>query len=168
MNKLAQSMSNYLRAQVRAGVDAVQLFDSWVGYLNQQDYVEYVLQYSRRILKDLEGAGVPRIHFGTGTSHLLEEMKSAGGDVFGVDWRTPIDVAWERLGFDVGIQGNLDPSVLLGDMELVKSRAADILKRTAGRKGHIFNLGHGILPDTSPENTAKLVQFVHDSTSNSR
>ena len=168
MNKLAESMSNYLQAQVRAGVDAVQLFDSWVGYLNQQDYVEYVLPYSRKILKDLEGAGVPSIHFGTGASHLLEEMKSAGGDVFGVDWRIPIDVAWERLGLDVGIQGNLDPSVLLGDMELVKSRAADILKRVAGRSGHIFNLGHGMLPDASPENTAKLVQFVHDSTSISR
>jgi len=167
MNKLAQSMSNYLQAQVRAGVDAVQLFDSWVGNLSQQDYVEYVLPYSRRILEDLEGAGVPRIHFGTGTSHLLEEMKRAGGDVFGVDWRIPIDVAWERLGFDVGIQGNLDPSVLLGGMELIKSRATDILKRVAGINGHIFNLGHGVLPDSSPENAAKLVEFVHDSTSNS-
>ena len=167
MNKLAQSMSNYLQAQVRAGVDAIQLFDSWVGYLNAQDYVEYVLPYSRKILEDLEGAGVPRIHFGTGTAHLLEEMKMAGGDVFGVDWRVPIDVAWERLGFDVGIQGNLDPSVLLGDLELVKSRAADILKRVAGTNGHIFNLGHGVLPDTSPETAAKLVDFVHDSTSNS-
>ena len=165
MNKLAQSMSNYLQAQVKAGVDAIQLFDSWVGFLNPQDYREYVLPYSRKILEDLKGAGVPRIHFGTGTSHLLEEMRNAGGDVIGVDWRTPIDTAWERLGTDVGIQGNLDPSVLLGDMEFVKSRAADILKRTAGRNGHIFNLGHGMLPDASPENTAKLVQFVHESTS---
>jgi uroporphyrinogen decarboxylase len=167
MNKLAESMSNYLRAQIRVGVDAVQLFDSWVGHLNPEDYKEYVLPYSRRIMRDLEGASVPRIHFGTGTSHLLEQMKEAGGDVFGIDWRVPIDVAWERLGSEVGVQGNLDPSVLLGDLELVKSRAADILRRTAGRNGHIFNLGHGMLPDTSPENAAKLVQFVHEATTKS-
>jgi len=168
MNKLAQSMSNYLHAQVNAGVDAVQLFDSWVGFLNPQDYREYVLPYSRQILENLKDCGVPRIHFGTGTSHLLEEMKDAGGDVFGVDWRIPINIAWDRLGADVGIQGNLDPSVLLGDMELIKSRASDVLKRTAGRRGHIFNLGHGMLPDASPENTAKLVEFVHESTRNFR
>jgi len=168
MSKLAQSMSRYLQAQAAAGVDAIQLFDSWVGNVNPQDYEEYVLPYSHKILKDLESASVPRIHFGTGTSHLLDEMKKAGGDVFGVDWRIPIDTAWERLGPNVGIQGNLDPSVLLGELEFVKSKAADILKRTAGRRGHIFNLGHGMLPDASAHNAAKLVQFIHDSTSNSQ
>jgi len=167
MDKLAESMSDYLQAQVKAGVDAVQLFDSWVGYLNQEDYREYVLPYSRRIMNDLKDAGVPRIHFGTNTSHLLQPMKEAGGDVFGVDWRIPIDVAWEQLGPEVGVQGNLDPSVLLGDMALVESRAADILKRVAGTRGHIFNLGHGMLPGASPENAAALVDFVHEQTKNS-
>jgi uroporphyrinogen decarboxylase len=167
MGKLAESMSNYLQAQIRAGVDAVQLFDSWVGYLNQEDYREYVLPYSRKIMGDLEKTGVPRIHFGTDTSHLLELMKEAGGDVFGVDWRIPIDNAWERLGPDVGIQGNLDPSVLLGDLDLVESRASDILARVSGRRGHIFNLGHGMLPDASTENTTRLVGFVHERTSES-
>lgn len=164
MEKLAVSMTNYLRAQIRAGVDVVQLFDSWVGCLSPQDYREYVLPYSQRIFKNLEGTGVPQIHFGTGTSNLLKEMKQAGGDVFGIDWRIPIDLAWQRLGYDVGIQGNLDPAVLLGDIELVKSQAADILARTAGRAGHIFNLGHGMLPEASTKNVVELVKFVHRST----
>jgi uroporphyrinogen decarboxylase len=163
MDKLATAMSNYLQAQIRIGVDAVQLFDSWVGCLSPQDYHQYVFPYSQRIFKDLEGTGVPRIHFGTGTSNLLEEMKQAGGDVFGVDWRIPIDVAWQRLGHDVAIQGNLDPTVLLGDMELVRSQTADILARTAGRAGHIFNLGHGMLPEASTQNVVELVKFVHGS-----
>ncbi len=166
MDKLATAMADYLRAQVKAGVDVVQLFDSWAGCLSPQDYHQYVLPYSHRIFKNLEGTGVPRIHFGTGTSNLLEEMRRAGGDVFGVDWRIPIDLAWERLGYDVGIQGNLDPAVLLGDLELVKSQASEILARTKGRVGHIFNLGHGMLPETSPKNVIELVKFVHDSTQN--
>jgi len=167
MGKLSDSMVRYLRSQVNAGVELVQLFDSWVGCLSPQDYHNYVLPYSQRIFKELEDTGVPRIHFGTGTASLLEEMKAAGGDVFGVDWRIPLDVAWERLGDDVGIQGNLDPATLLGDMELVKSASMDILRRAEGRRGHIFNLGHGMLPDASPENVAALVKFVHDTTSNS-
>ncbi len=166
MSKLSTAMSTYLQAQVVAGVDLVQLFDSWAGCLSPQDYHRYVLPYSQRIFKDLEGAGVPRIHFGTGTSNLLEEMRQAGGDVFGIDWRVPIDTAWERLGPDVAIQGNLDPAVLLGDLDLVKSQAAEILTRTNGRLGHIFNLGHGMLPETSPANVVGLVKFVHDSTEN--
>ena len=167
MGKLSDSMARYLRSQVKAGVELVQLFDSWVGCLSPQDYHNYVLPYSQRIFKELEDTGVPRIHFGTGTASLLEEMKAAGGDVFGVDWRIPLDVAWERLGDDVGIQGNLDPATLVGDMELVKSASMDILRRAGGRRGHIFNLGHGMLPDASPENVAALVKFVHDTTSNS-
>jgi uroporphyrinogen decarboxylase len=157
-------MSLYLQAQIRAGVDAVQLFDSWVGCLSPQDYREYVLPYSRRIMKDLEGTGVPRIHFGTGTSNFLGEMKEAGGDVFSIDWRIPIDVAWQRLGADVAIQGNLDPTVLMADQSLIESQAATILKRVGGRPGHIFNLGHGMLPEVPTEKVVELVKFVHEST----
>lgn len=164
MQKLATAMVSYLQAQVQAGVDVVQLFDSWAGCLSPQDYHEYVLPYSQRIFKELESTGVARIHFGTGTSNLLEEMRLAGGDIFGVDWRIPIDEAWKRLGYDVGIQGNLDPAVLLGSMELVKSRAAQILAKAGRRAGHIFNLGHGMLPETPPENVRQLVEFVHEST----
>ena len=164
MEKLSESMINYLLAQVRSGVDVVQLFDSWVGCLSPQDYHNYVLPYSRRIFKELGETGVPRIHFGTGTSTLLEEMKMAGGDVFGVDWRIPIDVAWERLGYDVGIQGNLDPAALLADMELVKLLSKEILRKVDGRSGHIFNLGHGMLPEASVQKVVELVKFVHDST----
>jgi uroporphyrinogen decarboxylase len=166
LDKLTVAMSAYLQAQVLAGVDAVQLFDSWIGCLSVQDYHEYVLPYSRRIFKDLEGSHVPRIHFGTGTSALLEEMKEAGGDVFGVDWRIPIDAAWNRFGHDVAIQGNLDPATLLADLHLIKSRAKDILTRTKDVPGHIFNLGHGVLADTPVENAVELVKFVHSFTKN--
>jgi len=164
MRKLADSMAAYLQAQIDAGVDAVQVFDSWVGCLTPQDYHNYVLPYSQRIFKKLERLGVPRIHFGTGTSNFLEEMKMAGGDVFGVDWRIPIDMAWQRLGYDVGIQGNLDPAAMLADIELQKSYASDILRRVGGRRGHIFNLGHGMLPDASVDTVVELVRFIHEST----
>jgi uroporphyrinogen decarboxylase len=166
LGKLATAMAAYLKAQVQAGVDVVQLFDSWVGCLSPQDYRQYVLPYSQRIFNGLYGMGVPRIHFGTGTSNLLEEMKRAGGDVFGVDWRIPIDQAWDRLGHEVAVQGNLDPAVLLGDSQLIKSQTLEILTRTKGRTGHIFNLGHGMLPQTSPANVVELVKFVHDTTQN--
>jgi len=164
MGKLADSMAAYLLAQVDAGVDAIQVFDSWVGCLNPQDYRTYVLPYSQRIFQKLEGSGVPRIHFGTGTSNFLEEMKLAGGDVFSVDWRIPIDEAWRRLGYDVAVQGNLDPAAMLADVELLKSFAADVLRRANGRCGHIFNLGHGMLRETSAETAAQLVKFVHKTT----
>jgi uroporphyrinogen decarboxylase len=164
MDMLADSMAVYLQAQIHAGVDVIQVFDSWVGCLSPRDYHNYVLPYSQRIFKKLETSGVPRIHFGTGTSNFLEEMKVAGGDVFSVDWRMPIDMAWQRLGDDVAIQGNLDPAAMLADIELLKSFAADILRRVGGRKGHIFNLGHGMLPDASPETVAELVKFIHEST----
>jgi uroporphyrinogen decarboxylase len=164
LDKLATAMIRYLRAQIQAGVDAVQLFDSWIGCLNSQDYEQYVLPHSRRIIRELESTAVPKIHFGTGTSDLLESMKQAGGDVFGVDWRIPIDVAWQRLGHDVAIQGNLDPAVLLADSNFIKSRAADILTRAGSTPGHIFNLGHGMLPATNPQSVIDLVQFVHDAT----
>jgi uroporphyrinogen decarboxylase len=164
MSKLSTGMSHYLQAQIRAGVDAIQLFDSWVGCLSPQDYKEYVLPYSQRIMNDIEATGVPRIHFGTGTSNFLEEMKEAGGDVFSVDWRIPIDVAWQRLGGDVAIQGNLDPAVLTADQILIKSQTAAILKRVGDRAGHIFNLGHGMLPETPTEKIVQLVKYVHEST----
>ena len=164
MGRLADSMGEYLQAQIDAGVDAIQVFDSWVGCLSPQDYHNYVLPYSQRIFKKLEKSGVPRIHFGTGTGNFLEEMKKAGGDVFGVDWRIPIDTAWQRLGYDVAIQGNLDPAAVLADSRLLESFAAEILKRVGGRQGHIFNLGHGMLSEASAETVAELVRFVHEST----
>jgi uroporphyrinogen decarboxylase len=164
MERLSTSMALYLKAQVKAGADAVQLFDSWVGCLSRKDYHTYVLPYSQKIFKQLRDANAPCIHFGTGTSDLLDLMKLAGGNVIGVDWRIPIDVAWRKLDFDVAIQGNLDPAVLLADIRLVKSQASDVLKRIAGRPGHIFSLGHGLLPDTPQENVTELVRFVHEHT----
>ena len=164
MEKLADAMVTYLQAQIDAGVDAVQLFDSWVGCLSPQDYHKYVLPYSKRIFTKLEKSVVPRIHFGTGTSNFLEEMKVAGGDVFSVDWRIPIDTAWQRLGYDVAIQGNLDPAALLANTKFLNSMAEDVLRRVGGRRGHIFNLGHGMLPGASPEMVAELIKFVHEST----
>jgi len=164
MQKISSSMVSYLKAQVKSGVDAVQLFDSWVGCLSPEDYVKYVLPYSQEIFNQLRDTNVPCIHFGTGTSELLAKMKQAGGDVIGVDWRIPIDTAWQRLGFDVAIQGNLDPAVLLGDFSLIRTKAEDVLRRIAGRPGHIFNLGHGLLPDTPQKNVIELVSFVHEHT----
>jgi len=164
MEKLSTSMALYLAAQIEAGVDAIQLFDSWIGCLSPQDYHRYVLPYSLRIFSYIERYHVPRIHFGTGTANLLDEMKRAGGEVFGIDWRIPIDIAWQKLGYDVAIQGNLDPAVLLADIDWVKSQTIDILERVEGRPGHIFSLGHGILPDTPRENVIELVKFVHEHT----
>jgi uroporphyrinogen decarboxylase len=154
----------YLRAQIEAGVHAVQLFDSWAGALDPDDYREHVLPWSRRILEELRGAGVPLIHFGTGTGELLGLMRQAGADVVGVDWRTPLDVAWDRIGTNAGIQGNLDPVALLGPWEVVERKARAVLDRAARRPGHVFNLGHGVLPATPPEHLARLVDLVHDHT----
>lgn len=167
LTKLSEMVAEYLQAQIRAGVDAVQLFDSWSGCLSPSDYEEFVLPYSRTIFDKLEGKGVPRIHFGVGTAGILKMMRRAGGDVFGVDWRIPIDEAWTLLG-DAAIQGNLDPATLLGNPGLIESRAKEILVRIGGRPGHVFNLGHGVLPQTQPENLRNLVRFVHDSTTRKR
>jgi uroporphyrinogen decarboxylase len=152
----------YLRAQVEAGVHAVQLFDSWAGALDPDDYREHVLPWSRRIFESLRGAGVPLIHFGTGTGELLPLMREAGADVVGVDWRVPLDAAWDRIGHDAGIQGNLDPAALLGPWEVVERKARAVLERAGGRPGHVFNLGHGVLPDTPPEFLDRLVDLVHE------
>jgi len=164
MDRLTDTVIRYLRAQVASGAQALQLFDSWVGSLSPEDYERFVQPFSARIFREMEGAGVPIIHFGTDTATLLEKMAEAGGDVMGVDWRIPLDAAWQRIGPGRAIQGNLDPCVLLGPASVVKERAALILQRAAGRPGHIFNLGHGIHPDTPVENVQLLVEFVHERT----
>jgi uroporphyrinogen decarboxylase len=141
-------------------VDVIQIFDSWVGALNAADYREFALPHTRRIFESVAGR-VPTIHFGTGTSALLGELREAGGDVIGVDWRIPIDTAWTQIGFDRAVQGNLDPTLLLGPPQRMLSQAEDVLARVAARPGHIFNLGHGILPSTPVEHVQMLAQFVH-------
>jgi uroporphyrinogen decarboxylase len=160
--RLTSIMSTYLLAQVYAGVDVVQLFDSWVGALAADDYVAYVQPYTRQIFAALARTGVPTIHFGTNTATLLDEMKSDGASIISVDWRLPLDEAWQRVGFDKGIQGNLDPGALLGSADVMERKAADVLQRAAGRPGHIFNLGHGLLPTTPLDNAMRLVDFVHE------
>jgi uroporphyrinogen decarboxylase len=158
-DKFATVVADYLVAQVEAGVDVVQVFDSWVGTLNAADYREFALPHTRRIFEAV-GAKVPTIHFGTGTATILEELQEAGGDVIGVDWRIPIDTAWERLG-ESAVQGNLDPTLLLGPTARMFRQVDDILARVDGRPGHIFNLGHGILPSTPVEHVQMLAQYVH-------
>jgi len=162
MDKLTETFVAYLQAKVRAGADVVQLFDSWVGALSAADYREFVAPYSARILAAVDA---PTIHFGTGTTHLLREMKAVGGDVIGLDWRVPIDRGWEYLGSGRGVQGNLDPCVLLGPWERTEESTVRILDAVAGRRGHIFNLGHGVLPDTDPSDLGRLVDLVHERTS---
>jgi uroporphyrinogen decarboxylase len=157
---LASVVADYLSAQIDAGVDAVQVFDSWVGALSPADYREFALPHTRTIFAAIEGR-VPTIHFGTGTATTLDLLREAGGDVIGADWRIPIDVAWERIGFDRGIQGNLDPTLLLGPLPRMFGQVDDILARVGDRPGHIFNLGHGILPSTPLEHVQRLAQYVH-------
>lgn len=162
MERLTSIMTRYLHAKVDAGVDALQLFDSWVGALSPRDYAEYVEPYSRRILRDLSERGLPFIHFGTNTATLLDLMKTDGGTTIGVDWRIPLDVAWERIGYDLGIQGNLDAAALYGPDHFWQARATEVLRQAGGRPGHIFNLGHGVLPDLPLDNVIRLVDFVHE------
>jgi uroporphyrinogen decarboxylase len=161
MDKLARVVTGYLRRQISAGAQAVQLFDSWVGCLSAGDYAEYVLPHTQLILEGLKRENVPTIHFGTGTAGLLKLMKEAGGTVIGVDWRVHLDEAWTEIGHDVAVQGNLDPVVLFAPLHEIERRVEDILRRAAGRPGHIFNLGHGILPSTPVENVAATAEFVH-------
>ena len=162
MEKLSAMLTDYLVAQVRAGAQAVQLFDSWVGALSPEDYRDYVLPYSASVLEGVSQAGVPVIHFGTGTATLLEDMRKAGGDVIGVDWRIPLDRAWERLGPSVAIQGNLDPVALFAPRPELERRVRRIMQAAAGRPGHVFNLGHGILPETPVESAKAVVEMVHE------
>lgn len=162
MEKLSTMLTDYLVAQVRAGAQAVQLFDSWVGALSPEDYRDYVQPYSASVLEGVSQAGVPVIHFGTGTATLLEDMREAGGDVIGVDWRIPLDRAWERLGPSVAIQGNLDPVALFAPRPELERQVRRILQAAAGRPGHVFNLGHGILPETPVESAKAVVEMVHE------
>ncbi|MGE5244360.1 MAG: uroporphyrinogen decarboxylase [Betaproteobacteria bacterium] len=161
---LAEMVGDYLNAQIEAGVDAVQVFDSWVGQLNAGDYREFILPHTRRIFEIVSKHDVPTIHFGVGTSAILHELREAGGDVVGADWRIPLDEAWARIGYDRGIQGNLDPTLLLGPLERVFAATDDILERAGGRPGHVFNLGHGILPMTPLEHVQALARYVHEQT----
>ena len=168
MERLTGIVITYLHAQVAAGVDVLQLFDSWVGALSPDDYAAYVQPYTRRIFAALAPAGLPFIHFGTNTAGLLDLLKDDGGSVIGVDWRLPLDVAWERVGTHRGIQGNLDPAALLGPPAVLEEHAAAVLQRAGARPGHIFNLGHGLLPDTPLDNVVRLVDFVHETSAQIR
>jgi uroporphyrinogen decarboxylase len=160
MEKLTETFIPYVRAKIDAGADVIQVFDSWVGALSPADYEEFVSPYSARILA---AVGVPTIHFGTGTATLLPSMAEAGGDVIGLDWRIRLDDGWALVG-DRGVQGNLDPALLLGPWERIEAGAADVLARAGGRSGHVFNLGHGVLPNTDPAVLRRLVELVHERT----
>ena len=164
MRVLGETTARYLRAQVEAGAQALQVFDSWAGALDPDDYSHFVLPTMREVFSRLADLNVPLIHFGVGTGELLGLMRDAGATVIGVDWRVPLNDAWERIGFDVAIQGNLDPAVCLGPWEAVESKALGVLRRAAGRPGHVFNLGHGVLPDTRPDILERLVELVHTRT----
>ena len=161
LGKLAATVSGYLRAQIRAGAAAVQLFDSWIGALSPEDYRRAVFHHTRAIFESLAALDVPRIHFGTGTAGLLGLLARAGCDVVALDWRVDLDAGWRAVGPELGVQGNLDPAVLLGPSELVDEMARSVLRQAGGRPGHVFNLGHGVLPDTPLERLQQLVETVH-------
>ena len=163
-DRLADLAISSLRSQDEAGARAVQLFDSWAGALSPAQYERYVLPASRKVFAGVADLGVPRIHFGVNTGELLGLMRTAGADVVGVDWRVPLHEAWERVGFDVAVQGNLDPGVCLAPWEAVETKALAVLRRAAGRDGHVFNLGHGVMPGTPVENLQRLVDLVHERT----
>jgi uroporphyrinogen decarboxylase len=158
----AELMADYLKAQVEAGAQALQIFDSWAGALNRADYREFALPHTRHIFESLASSGVPLIHFGVGTTAILRDLADAGGDVIGVDWRLPLDDAWSVIGDDRGVQGNLDPTLLLGPTDRLLAGADDVLRRAGGRPGHVFNLGHGVLPATPLEKVQALARHVHE------
>jgi uroporphyrinogen decarboxylase len=165
MEKLTETSARYVAAKARAGADVIQVFDSWVGALSPSDYEEFVAPYSSRILAAVD---IPTIHFGTGTATLLQCMAEAGGDVIGLDWRVPLDRGWAEVGEDRGVQGNLDPAVLLGPWGRIEAETRAILDRARGRSGHVFNLGHGVHPDTDPAVLGRLTEFVHEATIEAR
>lgn len=165
MSLISRALAKYLNAQIAAGAQAVQLFDSWVGCLSPDDYREYVLPHSQSVIRNVT-PGVPVLHFGTGTAALLELMREAGGDVIGVDWRVRLDEAWARVGHDMAVMGNLDPVSLFANVEHVRAEAKRILDQAGGRPGHIFNLGHGILPATPVDTVIALVESVHEMSPN--
>ena len=162
MARLSRVMSRYLAAQVAAGASALQVFDSWVGALSVEDYEARVASHTRAIFHATATLGVPRIHFGTGTAGLLEQIAATEPDAVSLDWRVPLDAGWRRVGLERAVQGNLDPAVLLGPPDLIKARAEDILRRAGGRPGHVFNLGHGVLPETPMESLQVLVETVQN------
>jgi uroporphyrinogen decarboxylase len=162
MAKLVAVTCEYSAEQVRAGADVIQIFDSWVGCLSVEDYRRYVLSHVTGMVKKLQKTGVPVIYFGTDSATLLPAMKETGADVIGLDWRIPLDEGWQRVDHKAAVQGNLDPVLLFADWKELKSRAEDILRLAAGRPGHIFNLGHGILPETPVDNVKNLARFVQD------
>jgi uroporphyrinogen decarboxylase len=164
MSKLVAVTCEYSIEQVRAGADAIQIFDSWVGCLGVEDYRQYVLPHVTGMVKTLKKTGAPIIYFGTDSATLLPSMKETGADVVGLDWRIPLDEGWERLDFQPAVQGNLDPVLLFGDWKEIQGRAEGILRRADGRPGHIFNLGHGILPETPVENVKNLARLVQQYT----
>ena len=162
MDRLADQAIAALRAQVTAGASAVQLFDSWAGALTPADYERFVLPHSTKVLAGVADLGVPRIHFGVSTGELLGLMRDAGADVVGVDWRVPLDLARARLGDDIALQGNLDPALVVAGAEVALAGARDVLRRNDGHPGHVFNLGHGVLPETDPEVLEQVVALVHE------
>lgn len=167
MRQLTDIVVSFARGQIAAGAQAMQVFDSWIGALGPREYARYVQPHMRRLFDGLRASGlpeVPRIHFGTGTAALLELMAEAGGEVIGLDWRVNLDGAWARLGGPerVAIQGNLDPVTLNASWEALQREAATILRQAGGQPGHIFNLGHGVLPSADPDNIERLVRFVHE------
>jgi uroporphyrinogen decarboxylase len=162
MSKLVAVLAPYLAEQARAGADVLQIFDSWVGCLSPEDYRRYVLPHSTELVKRAQATGVPVIYFGTDTATLLPAMQETGAEVIGLDWRIPLDEGWRALGFRGAVQGNLDPAALFADRKELLARADDVLARAGGRSGHIFNLGHGILPHTPVENVRALADHVHE------
>ena len=160
----ASVVGDYLTAQIEAGAQAVQVFDSWVGALSPEDYREFALPHTRKIFETIRPLDAPSLHFGTGTATLLPDMREAGGDVIGLDWRIPLDTGWDIVGDQHAVQGNLDPTLLLGPVNRMLRGAVDVLRRAQGRPGHIFNLGHGILPSTDLEHVQTLARFVHEQT----
>ena len=162
MGKIAEVVGRYLRAQVAAGAQALQLFDSWIGALSVRDYCRFVKPHVAAIFDDLRSLGVPLIHFGTNTAHLLEVQRQAGGTVMGVDWRVDLAEAWLRIGSDHAIQGNLDPLRLCAPVDVAVAGAREVLRQAAGRPGHIFNIGHGIVPETPVESVQAVIDAVHD------
>jgi len=162
MKKLVAVTAEYSSEQVRAGADTIQIFDSWVGCLSVEDYRRYVLPHVKDLVKRVQKSGAPVIYFGTDSATLLPSMQEAGAEVVGLDWRIPLDTGWRSLGLKGAVQGNLDPVLLFADWKELKSRAEDILRQAAGRPGHIFNLGHGILPETPVENVKALCDFIRE------
>jgi uroporphyrinogen decarboxylase len=162
MERLSEIVTIYLGAQIKAGADAVQIFDSWAGALSPEDYLRFVQPYTVRIIDAIERIGTPIINFSTGTGGFLELVRDAGGSTLGIDWRIRLDDAWQRIGYDRGIQGNMDPMVLLGPVDQIRLRAESVLSQAAGRVGHVFNLGHGVHPDTPVANLKALVEIVHE------